>query len=133
MIQIWTMDPLIIPATNTTPYVNFDASSGDFKISGRSTPEHPSEYYAQVNTWVDKYVHAPGGETHISIYFEYFNTSSSKCILEILKKLSSLRASGSHVAIEWFYEKEDEDMKDAGLDFSEILKVPFKLTSKPEI
>ena len=59
---------------------------------------------------------------------EYFNTSSSKCILDVFKKLENLHnKSVAEVIINWYYEEDDEDMLEAGEDYQSILKLPFKM------
>ena len=59
---------------------------------------------------------------------EYFNTSSSKCILDVFKKLENLHnKSVAEVVINWYYEEDDEDMLEAGEDYQSILKLPFKM------
>ena len=55
----------------------------------------------------------------------YFNTASSKIILDILMKLEELHEAGNEVMIEWHYEEDDEDMQEAGEEYSEIVEVPF--------
>ena len=64
---------------------------------------------------------------------EYFNTSSSKCILDVFKKLESINKGGqSQVVINWHYEEDDEDMLEAGEDYQAIINVPFKMVQVSE-
>jgi hypothetical protein len=63
----------------------------------------------------------------VNIQLEYFNTSSSKCILDVFKKLEAIYKSGNEVVINWFYEEDDEDMLEAGEDYQSIIKIPFKM------
>jgi len=121
------MNPLVLPATKNTPHVYLDALSGVFEIRGRSTPENPSEYYAQINRWMDGYLQQPNDNTVVRLFFEYFNTSSSKCILELMKRLTALQQGGKKISFEWIHEQEDDDMRDAGADFKDILKAPFEI------
>ena len=65
--------------------------------------------------------------TRVNIHLEYFNTSSSKCILDIFKKLESIKNAGNEVNINWYYEEDDEDMLEAGEDYQAIINVPFKM------
>jgi hypothetical protein len=55
----------------------------------------------------------------------YFNTASSKIILDILMKLEEIQEAGNEILIEWHYEEDDEDMQEAGEEYSEIVEVPF--------
>ena len=63
---------------------------------------------------------------------EYFNTSSSKCILDILRKLEKIHEAGGNVTVTWFYEEDDEDMQEAGEDYQRIVKVPINIEALEE-
>ncbi len=76
---------------------------------------------------MDEYAKAAKEKTVVSIQLEYFNTSSSKCILDVFKKLENLKKGKSDVVINWYYEEDDEDMLEAGEDYESIIKVPFKM------
>ncbi|MBL4625712.1 MAG: DUF1987 domain-containing protein, partial [Flavobacteriales bacterium] len=72
-------------------------------------------------------------ETSVIIQLEYFNTSSSKCILDVFKKLEAIHNSGnSSILINWHYEEDDEDMLEAGEDYQAIINVPFKMVEIEE-
>jgi hypothetical protein len=124
------MDALVLPGTKHTPHVHFNPASGVLELHGRSTPEHPSEYYAQLNRWVEHYVRQPQENTVVRLFFEYFNTSSSKCLLELMKRLIGVQQAGKKIAFEWMHESEDDDMKEAGADFRDLLKAPFNIIAK---
>ncbi|MBI5538720.1 MAG: DUF1987 domain-containing protein [Bacteroidia bacterium] len=121
------MDPIIIEGTPKTPTVNFDATTGKIEIKGRSIPENSIEFYKPLVDWLETYGGAPLANTVVNIQLEYFNTSSSKCILDIFKKLENISKAGSAVIINWYYEEDDEDMLEAGEDYQSIIKVPFKM------
>ncbi len=121
------MNDLIIKGTHKTPNILLIADMGKLEFSGRSIPENSVEFYYPIEEWVEKYLENPSEITTIIVKFEYFNTSSSKSIFEILKKFEKLFKSGKEVLVQWFYEQEDEDMQESGEDFREILKIPFEL------
>ena len=81
---------------------------------------------------LDAYSGSPQGETKVIIQLEYFNTSSSKCILDVFKKLEKINTGGSTVTINWHYEEDDEDMLEAGEDYESIIDVPFKMIEMEE-
>ena len=123
------MENLIIAAGVKTPSVNFMLESGILEIRGKSIPENSIEFYRPVYEWIDTYVLKAQAKTQVIIGLEYFNTSSSKCLLDIFRKLENLHKSGkSEVTINWLYEEEDEDMMEAGDDYQTIVKVPFVIT-----
>lgn len=121
------MKNLVIKGEAKTPTINFNFGSGELLISGRSIPENSVEFYEPVISWLDDYKSSNGGPLKTDIKLEYFNTSSSKCILDLFKKLEELKEVGKDIAINWFYEEDDEDMEEAGQDFQAIINVPMKL------
>jgi len=112
-------------ATSKTPTISFDITKGEFEISGRSIPENSIEFYNPLLEWLDQYVKKASSETKLVIRLEYFNTSSSKCLVEIFRKLEKIR--NKKVQIEWYFEEEDEDMQESGEDFKQIIKIPFNM------
>lgn len=121
------MENINIEGTPKTPEVNFSGSDGQLEISGRSIPENSVEFYNGILSWLDRYSATPQEKTVMDVKLEYFNTSSSKCILDVFKKLESLNKSGSDVVINWFYEADDEDMLEAGEDYDAIIDLPFTM------
>ena len=97
------------------------------EIKGRSIPENSIEFYKPIVESLEKYGSKPQGVTTVNIQLEYFNTSSSKCILDVFKKLESIHKSGNQLVINWYYEQDDEDMLEAGEDYQAIINVPFKM------
>jgi hypothetical protein len=67
----------------------------------------------------------------VNIKLEYFNTSSSKCILDVFKKLETV--GGTNMTINWYYEEDDEDMLEAGEDYQAIINIPFKMIEVAEL
>ena len=83
--------------------------------------------------WIDQYARAPRPSTQLRVQLEYFNTSSSKCILDLFKKLEAVRNTGNEVVVLWHYEADDEDMLEAGEDYQAIINLPFKMIQIEEI
>ena len=121
------MSNLIINDSIKTPTVVFDIA-GILEIKGKSIPENSIEFYRPVFEWLDIYSQSPASKTELKISLEYFNTSSSKCLLDILRRLETINLSGkSAVKVLWFYDADDEDMMEAGEDYQALVKVPFEL------
>jgi hypothetical protein len=121
------MQKLLLEESISTPAVSFDPKSGLLELSGTSTPEDSFAYYKPIFNWLDDYSTSPNKSTKLSIKLDYFNTSSSKCVLNILKKIEKLYQSGNEAEILWHYHPDDKDMIDIGNDLHSILKVPFQL------
>ncbi len=121
------MEAIFIEGTPKTPTVNFNSEEGIFEIKGRSIPENSIEFYKPLVDWLDKYASSPLDKTEVNIQLEYFNTSSSKCILDVFKKLEKVTQANKEIVINWHYEEDDEDMLEAGEDYQSILRIPFKM------
>ncbi|MCT4562548.1 MAG: DUF1987 domain-containing protein [Crocinitomicaceae bacterium] len=127
------MENLLIEGSAKTPTVNFNSEAGLIELKGRSIPENSVEFYQPLNEWIDSYAQNPKGETVVEIKLEYFNTSSSKCILDLFKKLESMNGSGTSVKVNWYFEEDDEDMEEAGEDYQAIIGLPFNMIEVEEI
>ncbi|HAN17999.1 MAG: nuclear pore complex subunit [Bacteroidetes bacterium GWC2_33_15] len=121
------MESISIEGTPKTPTVNFDAGTGIIEIKGRSIPENSIEFYRPLVEWLEEYSKEPQKLTTVNIQLEYFNTSSSKCILDVFKKLETIKKARNEVVINWYYEEDDEDMLEAGEDYESIIRIPFKM------
>jgi hypothetical protein len=121
------MSNLIIDDSIKTPSVSFDNSNGILEIKGKSIPENSLEFYKPIFEWLDGYSKAPAPVTEFQIRLEYFNTSSSKCLLDILRRLEKINITGnSQVKVSWYYDSDDEDMMEAGEDYQALVKIPFE-------
>jgi hypothetical protein len=121
------MSKLVIENSIKTPSITLN-NDGALEIKGKSIPENSVEFYKPVFDWLEAYLHAPSPQTELKISLEYFNTSTSKCLLDIFRKLETLNLSGkSKVKVLWYYETDDEDMMEAGEDYKALVKVPFEL------
>ncbi|MCX8113126.1 MAG: DUF1987 domain-containing protein [Bacteroidia bacterium] len=121
------MRNLVIEPTSKTPKVILNADLGIFEITGRSIPEDAIGFYRKVLDWIEEYSKSPLSETVFKFQLEYFNTSSSKCLLDIFRKLERMHKNGNKVQIRWHYDSDDEDMAETGQDYQALLDVPFEL------
>ncbi|MGL4599527.1 MAG: DUF1987 domain-containing protein [Bacteroidia bacterium] len=126
------MEKFSIEGTPKTPTINFDMVSGSLEVKGRSIPENSIEFYKPLVEALERYAQKPQANSSVNIQLEYFNTSSSKCILDVFKKLEGIHKGGSQVVINWYYEEDDEDMLEAGEDYQAIISVPFKMIQVSE-
>ncbi len=127
------MQDLIIESTIKTPEVTFVASKGVLSLKGRSIPENSIDFFKPLHDWIDEYFKNPNESTRVEIKLEYFNTSSSKSMLDLFKKMESFNSLSSEIVINWFYEEDDEDMLEAGEDYQAILSIPVQMIAVEEL
>jgi hypothetical protein len=116
------MEVLTREGSEDTPKVILDKNNGVFEISGRSLPEDAAEFYQPILDWLSRYEASPNSETKFQFKLEYFNTASSKLILDILSQLEGIEGT----VVQWFFHEDDEDMEEAGEEFSELVEIPFE-------
>jgi hypothetical protein len=126
------MESILLEGTPKTPNINFDHDKGSLLLKGRSIPENSIEFYKPLVDWLDAYLSSPKPKTVCDVQLEYFNTSSSKCLLDLFKKMELMSSGGNEVIINWYYEEDDEDMLEAGEDYQSIINVPFKMIEVQE-
>jgi len=127
------MSDLKLEGSPKTPTIEFNSEKGYLLIKGRSIPENSIEFYKKLIEALEAYNKKPQAITKVDIQLEYFNTSSSKCILDVFKKLEKINAGNSEVVINWFFEEDDEDMLEAGEDYRSIIDIPFKMIVVEEV
>jgi hypothetical protein len=120
------METIKIQGTEDTPKVILDKEKETMEISGRSLPEDVASFYDPILGWLDEYATSPNKKTIFNFKLVYFNTASSKLLLDILMKLEEIHEAGNDVLIRWHYPEDDEDMEEAGEEYADIVDVPFE-------
>lgn len=115
----------MMTAKEYTPYVLLDAKRGIIEISGRSFPEDAGRFYKPILRWIEEYIQSPNNITSLIFKFTYYNTASSKKILELIKKISVVKKTGNELNITWYYDEGEDDMLNSGNDFSSVVEIPF--------
>jgi hypothetical protein len=119
------MEKIFIEPSRVTPMINFDPDEGILEMKGRSSPENSIQFYQKIIEYLDEYAQNGQGDFTANFAFEYFNTSSSKCLFDVFKRLSRIKESGKELTVNWYYEEDDEDMMEAGEDYSDLLDLDF--------
>ncbi len=92
-----------------TPSVAFSATSGKCLIEGESYLEDAFDFYQKLLEWIEQYITTQGRPLAITFDLSYFNTSSSRGILNLLVELAKQQKAGANISVEWFYPVPDED------------------------
>jgi len=100
------------------PIISFNYETGICEISGESYMEETYKFYEPVINWIKEYCEGNKPIT-LNIKLTYFNTSSSRFILEILDTLKNYQKTGAVVTINWFYTADDPDIITEISDFME--------------
>ena len=127
-----SLGDLQIEGTTETLGIDLCASTGYMSFSGVSICSNAQAVYKGCLDWLREDAHAPAQQAHVLFTLKYYNTSTSKVILEILQILESILRAGGEVLVEWKFRTEDMDMEDAGAEFSENTMIPFRLEEVKE-
>lgn len=117
------MESIIIEPSNDKfyiPHVEFNVETGYCLIEGESFLEDTYRFYSRLNDWVDAYFSEGKKTLDFNMKFAYFNTSSSKAVLELLLKLKKHIDRGHEITVKWHYPEPDHnDMLEEGEDFAD--------------
>lgn len=120
------MEALRIEATNDSPGIILDREGNFFEISGKSLPKDVHQFYKPVFDWLDEYRTNPKPFTRLNFKLTYFNTLSSKIILDIMMILEEMKEEGHGVLVRWNAPAKDEDMQQAGREYQALVNIPFE-------
>src|SRR6056297_1449298 len=126
IIEAPDKDVVDISASERTPKIYFNKNQGTIKLSGRAMPENARLFFGPLLEWIEKYVQSPQDKTFARFDLEYFNSSSSKIILNIFNELKKIKGAGKELHIEWHYMEEDDDCLESGKTFEELSELEFQ-------
>jgi hypothetical protein len=134
------MEKLYISPTVTSPEINFSPEENHFSIRGTSTPEDVRALYYPVTQWINSFIgeilegknksFTTDNPFHFQVDMDYFNSSSAKFFYDIFSDLKRLLQAGIPVVIQWYYDEEDIDLKEAGTDIALLSEMEFKFIPK---
>jgi hypothetical protein len=116
------MERITLEPTTYLPGYDFTLE-GKLSLEGRSIPENASKFYDQLIEFVEQL------DTEYVIFdinLDYFNTASSKKILDLLKRLDN-NPHIKRIQVNWHYEEGDESSLETAEIYEECLKrIEFK-------
>ncbi len=118
-----------IKASSETPEVILNKKEGLIKFSGRSMPEDAKSFYNPLKQWISEYAENPAPGTVVVFEYEYFNTASSKMIMEVIEEVTKIAEKDKQFKAEWHYLEDDDDMLEAGEDYEEMTDITFEYNS----
>jgi hypothetical protein len=111
------MEKIIFEPTSHLPLIDFNPE-GLLKLEGRSIPEDASKIYNPLIEFIDELDII---QVTFDINLEYFNTATSKKLLELLKHLDANNKIKT-VKVNWHFEEGDEDSVETAEIYEECLR-----------
>lgn len=120
------MEILTMESSDDTPQVILNKDKNIFEISGRCLPEDAVSFFNPIMDWIKRYAQTPNPTTAFHIKLDYFNTASSKLLLDLLTALKPIPA----ICVIWHSYPDDEEVQEAGAEFSEQVDIPFEFRER---
>lgn len=114
------MKNLIIDAIPDSPYypeVNFNSETGVCELIGESYMEEAYKFFTPILNWLKEFALKMNKSVTLNLRLTYFNTNSSRLLLDLLDILKKSQEAGNDVVINWYFEEDDPDVKDEVEDF----------------
>ena len=115
-----------IPPSPSSPRIFFAEAEQRLTISGDSYPENTFEFYQPVFSWLKENLPALSKIT-MDVNIRYMNSSSTKCMLDILDMLDDVAKKGCNASVRWYYEVDNERARDIADEFQEDVDLPFEI------
>jgi hypothetical protein len=105
--------------STSTPYILIDEEKGYMRFEGRSFHENVVEFYSDVNSWLDTYLEKDFGVFTFDFEMNYFNSSTSKLLHNMLTKMDNHATGGKKVIVNWITTEDNDIITECGEDFKE--------------
>ncbi len=116
-----------IDSTRHTPLVVIDEKEGSVIIAGVSIPENAYVFFRPLEEYIEALDPEQTKAFKFTFRLEYMNTLSSKAFLDYMRIVKDLKQIP--ITVTWEYYSDDEEMRDHGETFSEIVDIPFSYAS----
>lgn len=125
------MDDLYIAPERDKPEVDFRFSQHYLALRGESFPENAVAFYAPVVSALMNYL-AACRDQEITVDFElrYFNSSSTKILLNVFRMLDQASSNHNVVHLNWRHDPDDDTVLEFGTDIASDF-ITLKFTAVP--
>lgn len=120
------MERYFVEATKMTPQIELDTDKNVFSLSGNSRPENPMQFYKPMFDWLNNHFESATGKTTFEVKMDYFNTSTSKILLDLFE-LFEKYADSKDIHVIWYYQSDDEEMQEAGEELLDLVELSHEI------
>jgi hypothetical protein len=125
------MNDLSINSTQSSPSVRAESATGVLEMCGDSYPENSFEFFAPIIAWVTEFLKTEKNPLTLELHLLYLNTSSVKAMMDIFDLLEDAHKDGKTVAVNWYYDPENDRIAELAEEFKEDCTFPFEIVSRP--
>ncbi|TXI25618.1 MAG: DUF1987 domain-containing protein [Roseateles sp.] len=110
------MTSLHIPATGSSPEIDFRFDAHHLALRGESFPENAAAFYGPVLAALRDFLARPddGQPLNVEVALTYFNSSSTKMLFTLFDLLDQAAAAGRAVDLLWQHDVDDDTIREFG-------------------
>jgi len=120
------MERYFVEATKMTPQIELDLDKKVYSLTGNSRPENPMQFYQQMFDWLNSYFESATEKMTFEVKMDYFNTSTSKILLDLFE-LFEKYAESKDIHVIWYYQSDDEEMQEAGEELLDLVELSHEI------
>lgn len=114
------MEPLHIEATKSTPAIFFREDTHAIEIAGESYPENAAAFFGPVFSWFTRFWEEDSSRyLVVDIALMYFNSSSSKILMNLFDMFEDQVADGWRICVNWHYHEDNDTVLECGEELLE--------------
>jgi hypothetical protein len=127
------MEAFVREQTKSTPWIRLDPQEHILEIKGESYPENSASFYSPMLEWLENYLkELDGAQVRVEMELIYFNSSSSKVLMNFFDMLEDAARRGVDAVVNWRYHEDNDTALECGEEFQEDMEyVKFHLVPLP--
>jgi len=120
------MERYFVEATKMTPQIELDPDKKVYSLTGNSRPENPMQFYKPMFEWLNSYFESATEKMNFEVRMDYFNTSTSKILLDLFELFEKF-AESKDIHVIWYYQSDDEEMQEAGEELLDLVELSHEI------
>ena len=115
------MNPLHIPATASSPEVDFRFDAHQLLLRGESFPENAAAFFGPILAALREFLALPDPDRMLTVEvaLTYFNSSSTKMLFTFFEALNNAAIAGNQVRLNWYHDEDDDTILEFGQELQD--------------
>jgi len=115
------MKNIHIPASTSSPEVDFRFDERQLSLKGEAYPENAALFWGELISAVRRFIESDSSQQPIAINvgLAYFNSSSTKMLFSLFDMLNEKAAAGTPVTLNWYHDEDDDTIYEFGQELCE--------------
>ncbi len=115
------MNNLYIPASASSPEVDFRFDEHRLVLKGEAYPENAAVFWGDIIASLNMYLAQVESDQQITVQvaLSYFNSSSTKMLFSLFSALNDKALGGNTVVLDWYHDEDDDTIFEFGQELHE--------------